>query len=108
MSDALAFETAKRRRDTITFTLDGDTYHFTPPKKAGMVLEVSEGGNEVKALFDWLDDGLPTEEAEYLENRLRDPDDDLDVDTLTEVVAGLLEKVSGRPTRPSRASRRRR
>lgn len=104
----LEFKTARRRREPITFTIDDDTYTFTPPKTAGAVLSIIDGDeSEVKALFDWLEQGLPEEEARRIEERLRDPDDDLDIPDVANVIRALLEQVSGRPTRPSRDSRRR-
>lgn len=107
MSD-LEFTTAKRRREPITFTLDGDEYTFTPVKTAGAVLGVvHDGEDELKALFDWFDEGLSEEDSQRIENRLRDPDDDLDIPDVANVIRALLEKVSGRPTRSSRDSRRR-
>lgn len=102
MSD-LTFTTPARRTEPTTFTLDGETYEFTPPKTAGMVLDFigANGAGEVtavKSLFDWLGDGLPDEQMEHLTSRLRDPDDDLDIDTLSDVARSLIEAVAARPT----------
>lgn len=109
--DALVFTVAKRRKEAIEFWLapagddaipDGP-YHFTAPKTAALVLPVVEsGGNEalaMKALLDWLSKGMPDTEVEKVWARLNDADDDLDVDTLTQVVQGLAQRVGGeRPT----------
>lgn len=111
----LEFTVAKRRKQTITFTLGvepGDkvtkeaehVYSFTPPKSALMMMPIiaPDGGNSelgmTKATFDWLGSGLSEEDNERIKKRLRDPKDDLDVDTLSDVIKGLSEKVSGRPT----------
>lgn len=102
---SLEFTTAKRRKEPITFTLDGDEYTFNPPKTAGVVLEYAETGNDIGPLLDWLDEGLSEEQAKRIEDRLRDPDDDLDMDTLGDIVAALFEQVSGRPTKRSSGSR---
>jgi hypothetical protein len=51
-----------------------------------------------KSTFDWLGQGLSDEDNERVIRRLRDPKDDLDVDTLSTVVERLSEKVAARPT----------
>lgn len=103
MADALSFTTAKRAREAIPFTLDGEEYQFTPPKDSIMVMPLLDGGDAetgaMRGLFDWLGAGLPQEQTDRIITRLKDPEDDLDIDTLTEVIKGLQEAVSGgRPT----------
>ena len=51
-----------------------------------------------RAIFAWLDKGLSKEDQEHIEARLRDEDDDLDFDTLGDIIQKLMERVSGRPT----------
>lgn len=99
----LTFDVAPRRKDPITFDLGGDkhVYTFAPPKQASMVLKVLDSESDIgaaKAAFQWLDEGLSEEDQQHLEARLRDPEDDLDFDVLEDIVTGLVEKVSGRPT----------
>lgn len=109
----LEFNVAKRRHEPITFTLGlapADStlhvYTFTPPKNAVMLMPIMDGdstGNDrqmdlTRATFDWLGDGMSDEDNERLKSRLKDPKDDLDVDTLSEVVEKLSEKVAARPT----------
>lgn len=98
----LAFKTAKRRKDPIPFDLDGEEYTFTPPKNAMMVLPmIEENSGDAEALrgmFDWLGAGLSQEEADRILERLKDPQDDLDFDTVAEVIEGLMEEIGGRPT----------
>lgn len=83
---------------------DDHEYTFTPPKSAVMlmpVLEASDGNMGVsmtKSTFDWLGQGLSEADNDRVIKRLRDPKDDLDVDTLSNVVEKLSEKVAGRPT----------
>lgn len=102
----LEFTTAKKRRDPLDFTLDGETYHFTPTKTAGVVLALADGDNTevMKQTFDWLSHGLPDDEAQRLIDRLNDPDDDLDVDDLGTIISGLQEEIAGRPTTPPAGS----
>jgi hypothetical protein len=100
----LTFKVAKRRQEPITFEIEGDdhVYAFTAPKQAAMVLPMMEqaenGLMATRAAFEWLDKGLSTEDQDRITNRLKDPDDDFDVDSLEEIVVGLVEAVGARPT----------
>lgn len=102
MSD-LSFKVAQRRTDPITFDLEGDehVYSFVPPKQADMVLPMLNAGDDMaaaRAAFAWLDNGLSDEDQERITARLKDKDDNLDIDIIEEVVTGLVERVSARPT----------
>lgn len=86
---------------------DDHVYTFTPPKSAVMLMpliEPGEGGAAeqnlavTKATFDWLGSGLSESDSQRIQTRLRDPKDDLDIDTLATVVQRLSENVGGRPT----------
>jgi hypothetical protein len=99
----LKFGVAKRRTEPVTFELEGSDreYVFTPPKQAGMVLPMFEAItdiDEAKPAFEWLDEGLSEEDREHIYARLKDPKDDLDIENIGEVVSGLVEFVSNRPT----------
>ena len=104
--NGLAFTTGQKRHDPIDFTLDGDSYHFTPSKIASIVLPVLDGSEvEVfKGMMDWIGHGLPDDEEARIETRLRDPDDDLDVTDLVDIFQGLVAAVAGRPTPASSGS----
>lgn len=102
MSD-VSFKTAKKRRGPVTFDLEGDSHEYTfkPPKTAAMVLPMLDAEDDLeaaKAAFAWLDKGMSEEDRAHLTARLYNEDDDLDIEDLEDVVAGLVEKVSGRPT----------
>lgn len=84
---------------------DSHEYTFHAPKNAVMLMPVLEADNDelslglTKSTFDWLGAGLSEEDRTRVINRLKDPKDDLDIETLTEVVQKLQERVSGgRPT----------
>lgn len=101
MTEALEFTSAKKRRDPIPFTLDGDEYEFTPPKNSFLALRVIDddpGDSYIKLTMDWLGEGLPKAQVNRLMKKLRDPKDDLDVEDVEKVAEKLLETVSGRPT----------
>ena len=99
----LSFKVAKRRTDTITFELEGDdhVYSFAPPKQAAMVLPMLDADGDMeaaRAAFAWLDKGLSEEDQTRISTRLRDPEDDLDIPVLEEIIEGLVEATGGRPT----------
>lgn len=99
----LEFKVAKKRRDPITFTLEGKKHEYTfdPPKQADMVLPMLDSDSDLdaaKAAFAWLDKGMSEEDRAHLTARLRDDSDDLDFEDLEAIVEGLVERQSGRPT----------
>lgn len=104
-ADRLSFKTATRRGQTIEFDVDDDTFHFNAPKTTGLVLPVLNAGDgegelemaTLKAAMDWLEAGLPPDEAQLLEGRLRDPADGFDIDNLVEITYALLRKATGVP-----------
>lgn len=97
---SLEFKTAKKSRQPIEFTLDGDKYKFTPHKNAGVMLALAEGdyAEVMKQTFDWLSDGLPEAQNKRLIDRLKDPEDEFDENDLQEIIANLQKEVAGRPT----------
>lgn len=105
---ALEFKSGASRRDPIPFKIDDTEFLFTPPKLAGALLEGLETGDDLGASLDWLEKGLPEDQAQLLIHRLKDDNDDFDITDLGPIIQALIEKVTGRPTQPSRASRRRR
>lgn len=104
----LEFTTAKRRKDPIEFSIDGEAFVFTPQKLAGAFLDVVEGGDETGASYDWFLGGLSQEQKQRIVDRLGNPEDDFDLGQLGEIIQALAAQVAGRPTTPSRASRRQR
>lgn len=97
----MAFTTAKRNAKPIVFTIDGDEYTFTPPKKAEIFLDVIDGGGEIsvtKKTFDWLGEGLGEEQTEKVIARLKNPKDDFDIENIEAIIEWLQEKTAGRPT----------
>jgi hypothetical protein len=102
------FITKQRERTIIEFTLDGEPFSFTPPKKAQLIMsaittigldKASTDGDSVRDLLNWLGEGLGDEQAERVLGRLRDPDDDFDLDAVNDIARHLLGQSSNRPTR---------
>lgn len=105
MGEHLDYTTPKRKKDVIEFKIDGDDYHFTPPKNAKMVLPVLKGKvtdaglASVQAQFNWVNDGLPKKERERLLKKLNDDNDDFDWPDLEKISDWLMKQVNkGRPT----------
>ena len=103
-----AFKTKAKHGQVLDFKLDDDLFNFTPPKFAITLLAVVNAGTEdpiaqVRAILNWLSDGLPEEQNARLIARLTDPEDDLDFPDLEGVFEYLMEQVTGRPTKPQSA-----
>lgn len=105
MAEHLAYATAKRKDKPIEFSIDGEDYTFTPPKTASMVMPVIEqddaDGMEIMAVkvqFDWLEQGLPEDQAQRLKDRLKDPKDDFDTKDAEKILEWIMKQVNGRPT----------
>lgn len=111
MPEKLTYTSSRRRSEPIEFELDGDTYTFTPPKTTTLVLPILGVGDEdrlevetLKGVLDWLGGGLPKDQEERIEKRLRDPRDDLDLDVVVGIAYDLLKKVAGAPLAAQSAS----
>lgn len=88
---------------------DRDRYHFLVPKRAALLLDAVEGGGVTARMFAWLERGLNDWDDEHdtpdgerqsarLVARLRDPDDDLDTDTILKVANAMIGESVARPT----------
>lgn len=113
----------KVARPTVTFTLDwvddedeekvlrSDTFHATMPSDERLFMIAALVGSdeenmasEAAAIMDLLRDSLPADEFRTLKRRLADPEDSVDMETVSEVLEWLMEKWSDFPTQPSSAS----
>lgn len=110
---ALTYNTPKRdRKDvTITFDLDKQQYTARKPKDAlsAMVLAASSeqatGADVMYTLFRWLDAAMPEADYQRLQSRLKDYDDDFDIEELLNLIVDLVQQFqrmdSGEPYQPS-------
>lgn len=112
-----------QRKADIEFELDGEKYYFKPVKQSAQLVQLLQvKGNDpdadmqrVGTLLDWLAAGLdreyykeyqkdpnaqPREGSQWkrLLDRLQDPDDELEFETVVDVVNWLMGEVSGNPT----------
>lgn len=103
-----SFETKAREKQVVEFELDGETFRFTPPKRAELIMSVvgtvgldktSSDTDSVRDLMNWLGEGLSEEQAQRIFDRLKDPEDDFDLDQVNEIARYLLGQSSNRPTR---------
>lgn len=99
----LTFKSAKKRAaaEPIEFTLDGEVFVFTPPKRTALFLAADESSSEqLRVQLNWLSAGLPEDQAERIKSRLMDFDDPLEIGTVHQVIQALFEEAAGRPTGP--------
>jgi hypothetical protein len=103
-----SFETKAREKQVIEFELDGESFRFTPPKRAGLIMSVvgtigldttSSDTDSVRDLLNWVGEGLSEEQGQRFVDRLKDPDDDFDLEQMNEIARYLLGQSSNRPTR---------
>lgn len=102
---SIEYTTAKRRKDPISFILDGREFVFTPSKLAGPILSAIDSEDE-GAMLDWFATGLSPDDEKFIVARLRDAEDDFDVDDIGNIVKMLVENVVGRPTKSRSGLRR--
>lgn len=93
-----------------TKVLRTDTFHATMPTDERLFIVAAMVGDEdneagaATAVMELLKDSLPAAEYKVLRARLMDPDDSVDMDTLSEVLEWLMEKWSTFPTEQSAGS----
>lgn len=87
-----------------------DTFHATKPTDEQLFLiaalvgdEENEAG-EAAAVVEILRNSLPREEYRILRERIADPEDDVDLDMVKEVVQWLMSEWTDFPTKPSSGS----
>lgn len=97
MSEALVFTTEAKTTQIpdIPFTLDERDYTAHAPKKAAwgiLIHAMSNAGRDgFQAALTFLDACLDIPDQMHIEQRLRNRDDDLDIDDLLEVVQALTD-----------------
>lgn len=109
------FTTAARRAapsaiegaEPIEFNLDGDVFTAYPPSPGQLALLISaqadsrEVTESIAAVIDFLNGILDEDAQAVFRRRLLDREDPFDFDSVNEIVEGLIEEWSARPTQPS-------
>jgi hypothetical protein len=101
--------------EPIQFTIDGEEFTAYPPSPGQLAMLVAaqadsrDVSESMAAIIDFLD-GILDEDAQAMyRRRLMDRNDPFDFDTVNDIVEGLVEEWSARPTKsPSVSSSSRR
>lgn len=94
----------------ITFTIDDDEFTAYPPTEsqvAYMLASQARGRDvtdSIAGVIDFFDGILDDRAQEVFRRRLLDRDDPFDFAMVREIIEGLMEEWTARPTRPSRGS----
>lgn len=86
-----------------SFRLAGETWQCTPVQSAIAVRELVGTENSVEATFVYLRRLIVPEQRETFEAKVMD-NEDIDLETLSEVVSWLSEEYTARPTKPASPS----
>lgn len=108
-------------RPMVEFTLDwvdeneevvkSTTFHATMPTDENLFLLAAMAGDddanaaeEAAGIMSLFKQSLPEDEYRELRSRLRDPEDDVTLDVLQEVIPWLMEEWTAFPTQPASVS----
>jgi hypothetical protein len=99
-------ESAIADAEPITFTVDGEEFTAHPPTPGQLALimaaQTSRSMTErIAAIIDFMDCLLDESGQERFRDRLMDRDDPFDVEQVQEVISGLMEEWTARPTQRS-------
>jgi hypothetical protein len=112
--DVVKIEVKPRPARKLTFDLGGEIYTFSIPKVYGLIETIKEaqigtgsGVQDAEAfgkIEDWLFSSLSLEEAQRIKERLRDEEDDLDLEHVLEIFQALTKAASDRPSGSRRSA----
>ncbi len=103
-------EIAAQPRENITVSLVGVEYVITPPKGSlGLRLakKAKEAENEKDnismwdEIMGWVRAGFGAKQTKKIQERLDDPDDDLDIEHITTLMEKIIEATTDNPTSSS-------
>lgn len=97
---------AKEEREPLSFDLYDETFNCRPELQGAVVLEFlsaadSDGGEAAKQILGFYKHALEPESHERFIALIEDPERIVDLETLTEIVAWLIEEYTSRPTQAS-------
>lgn len=104
----MAIDITSEKRQGIPVNLVGVKYAARPPKSMialRLAQDAQKAGNDpeasIKALTKWLGMTFGKKDTSSILARLEDPDDDLDINHIAELMEKVTEAVSGNPTTSS-------
>lgn len=89
--------------EPITFTVDDDEFTALPPTPEQFAWHIREQNHKdlsrrVASIINFLDGLLVDDSKERFNERLLDPDDPMDMEMVSDIIAGLIEAWSANPT----------
>lgn len=100
---------AQTARKVVEFEFDGVLLYAQQPKFATMLdlADLVDSGpvEQVHGAVDFIEQCLVPDSRDYIFNRLHDPDDNLEITDLTELMQWVTEEFTARPTMPPAPSR---
>jgi hypothetical protein len=108
----LSFTTpARELGKTTPFDLDGETLYAVQPKVAALMamvqdIDTDDLSGQAAIIDDFIDVCMTEETAQRLHERLNDPQDPFDLDTLGKIISGLQGVWTQRPPTSRPASSR--
>lgn len=102
-------DTTREDRTAVTFAVDGETLTAYRPKSYALIEMAGATDSDdtivqVRAIVNFMNETLDTDSREYIQRRLRDPDDPFDLEDLVPISQYLTERFSRRPTTRPKAS----
>jgi hypothetical protein len=99
---------AQRREELgkagVFFKLYGQRYDVVMPLPAGAMLDLLSAETDSEAVNGFFASALLPADWQRLQKAIRDPRKPVDLSTLNEIIGGIAEDMSGRPTRASSSS----
>lgn len=96
--------------EPIEFELNEQTFRCKPALQGAVLLEFvsradsNDGAAAAGALYSFFEDVMETDEYARFREYLRNPDVIIEMDTIGDIAAWLIEEYTARPTQPSESS----
>lgn len=103
----------KKKGEPIPFEIEGsartEQFVANPSVPGAVLLELigsseSDGAESAKSITTYLKSSMSKAEFKKFDNFIKDPENEVELDTLVEVVSYLIEEQSSRPTEASTES----
>ena len=103
--------TTEKELKIVDLEVDGRPIRFEVPKRSGLIMSVVEkvgldarnlDTDSTRDLLNWLGEGMSEEDGEWILARLKDPEDDFDLEEVNKIAKAILGESTNRPTRRRR------